>query len=147
MGAYGSEIVRAAIQAVPSGQSEVSVALSLSPWQRLRYVIVPQAFRVMLPPFGNLMIELLKGTALVSLITLSDVLDHAQKIRTNHIDKSPAVYTAVLIVYFVLSTFLTVLTRVAERFASRPYRTAPPRFSLLSPFRRGSGISASEEFG
>lgn len=146
MGAYGSEIVRAAIQAVPAGQSEASVALSLTAWQRLRYVTVPQAVRVMLPPFGNLMIELLKGTALVSLITLSDVLDHAQKIRTNDINKSPAVFAAVLIVYFVLSTFLTALVRVAERIASRPYRTAKPRFALLAPFRRGSGITATEEF-
>lgn len=125
MGAYGSEIVRSAIQAVPSGQTEASVALNLTERQRLRFVVLPQAVRLMLPPFGNLLIELLKGTSLVSLITLSDIFDHAAKIRNNHIDKSTALYTSILIVYFVLSLILTAAVRIAEQVANRPYRTTP----------------------
>jgi polar amino acid transport system permease protein len=64
MGGYGAEIVRGAIQAIPKGQTEASIALNLSPTQRLRHVVLPQAMRIILPPMGNLTIEILKGTAL-----------------------------------------------------------------------------------
>src|SRR5690606_3067203 len=73
MGAYGAEVVRGGIQAVPVGQTEAGIALNMTERQRLTQVILPQAVPVILPPFGNLMIEILKGTALVSLITLSDL--------------------------------------------------------------------------
>src|SRR5690606_9988631 len=74
MGGYGAEIVRGAIVAVPKGQTEASIALNLSPGQRLRHVVLPQAMRLILPPFGNLTIEILKGTALISIIGLTDVM-------------------------------------------------------------------------
>jgi polar amino acid transport system permease protein len=68
MGGYGAEIVRGSMQAIPRGQTEASIALNLSPTQRLRHVVLPQAMRLILPPMGNLTIEILKGTALVSLV-------------------------------------------------------------------------------
>jgi polar amino acid transport system permease protein len=74
MGGYGAEIVRGAIQAIPKGQTEATIALNLSPTQRLRYVILPQALRLILPPFGNLTIEILKGTALVALVGVTDIM-------------------------------------------------------------------------
>ena len=74
MGGYGAEIVRGAIQAVPRGQTEASIALNLSPTQRLRHVVLPQAMRMILPPLGNLTIEILKGTALVCLIGVTDIM-------------------------------------------------------------------------
>src|SRR4051812_12975576 len=58
IGAYGAEIVRSAVLAVPQGQPEAAAALNLTSFQTMRYVILPQAFRMMIPPFGNLFIEL-----------------------------------------------------------------------------------------
>src|SRR5581483_3269676 len=78
IGAYGAEVVRGAIQGVTRGQWEATVALNMSRAQALRRVILPQALVAMIPPWGNLFIELLKSTALVSLITLSDLTFRAK---------------------------------------------------------------------
>ena len=67
-GAYGSEIVRGALNAVAPAQREGGIALSFTPWQRMRLILLPQAVPEMIPPFNNLLIELLKGTALVSVM-------------------------------------------------------------------------------
>lgn len=116
MGAYGAEIVRGAVQSVPRGQSEAAVALNLTPTQRLRHVVIPQAVPVILPPFGNLVIEILKGTALVSLITLSDLAFEAQKLRVSAIGAdTPVLYLNVLVMYFVLAQLLMLAFRWAER--------------------------------
>src|SRR4051812_15812295 len=83
VGAYGAELVRGAVKAVPRGQVEAAVALNMHGRPRFRGVVLPQAPVALLPPFGNLMIELLKGTALVSLITLSDLTFEAQVLRSS----------------------------------------------------------------
>lgn len=119
MGSYGSEVVRGGIQAVGKGQREASIALSLNPYQRMRYVIFPQAVLAMLPPYGNLLIELLKGTALVSTITLVDVLREANILRNNNVESSLVIYTGVLVIYFAIAVLITTLVRLAERYASR----------------------------
>ena len=72
-GAYGAEVVRGSINAVPKAQWEGAIALSLSPYQRMRRVILPQALPLMIPPFGNLLIQLLKSTPLLFLVTLTDL--------------------------------------------------------------------------
>ena len=82
--AFIAENVRGGIRAVSSGQNEAAQSLGLKEGDRLRLVIIPQAIPVILPPFGNLVIEILKGTALVSLITLSDLAFEAQKLRVSH---------------------------------------------------------------
>lgn len=120
MGAYGAEVVRGAIQAVPKGQTEATIALNMSSGQRLRHVILPQAIPIILPPYGNLTIEILKGTALVSLITLSDLAFEAQKIRINATRASNPVSTAVLyinvlLIYLILAQIVAFAFRVAER--------------------------------
>lgn len=119
MGSYGSEVVRGGIQAVGKGQREASIALSLTPIQRMRYVIFPQAILSMLPPYGNLLIELLKGTALVSTITLVDLLREANIERNNRVASSLEIYTAVLLIYFAVALCITAMIRLAERYASR----------------------------
>lgn len=119
MGSYGSEVVRGAINAVGKGQSEAAVAIGLTPFQRMRDVIFPQAILAMLPPYGNLLIELLKGTALVSLITLPDIAFEAQKLRTNNAASSLTIYSTILVMYFVIALGITALVRMAERYASR----------------------------
>lgn len=120
MGAYGAEIVRGAVKSVAKGQTEASIALNLTPLQRLRYVTVPQAVPVILPPYGNLVIEVLKGTALVSLITLSDLAFEVQKLRVNAVvieDSSSTVvlYLNVLLIYFALSQLIAAVFEIAER--------------------------------
>ena len=81
-GAYGAEVVRGAIRAVPSGQREAGVALNFTRGQILRRLVLPQAVPPMLPPAGNLLIELLKNTALVSLVTITDLTFRGQLLRS-----------------------------------------------------------------
>ena len=126
MGAYGAEIVRGAIQAVPKGQYEATVALNLSSRDRLRHVILPQAVPIILPPYGNLTIEVLKGTALVSLIGLSDLAFESQLLRTGRVRSTdpvnlPFLYLNVLLIYLILSQVTAYLFRIAERRSARKF--------------------------
>ncbi|RLQ85025.1 ectoine/hydroxyectoine ABC transporter permease subunit EhuC [Planomicrobium sp. Y74] len=118
-GAYASEIVRGSILAVPDGQREAAVALNMSKTQRMRLIILPQALRTMLPGFGNISIELLKATALVSLITLQDMMYLAQNLRAADYSLSLKVFGILLVMYFVLALPLIVLSRYLEKRASR----------------------------
>lgn len=114
IGAYGAEVVRGAIQAVPAGQREAAVALGFTPRRTLWTVLIPQALPVMVPPFGNLLIELLKGTALVSLITLSDLTFAAQTLRADTL-RTAEIFTLVLLLYFAVATVLNAGMRRLER--------------------------------
>ena len=125
MGAYGSEIARGAIQAVPRGQSEAAIAINLSPFQRLRHVVLPQAVVIMLPPFGNLLIEVMKASALVSLIDLGDLTERAQNLRTLREAGSLQIFTTVLILYFLISAAITVGVRMLERRFGRGLDVGP----------------------
>jgi len=118
VGAYGAEVVRGAIRAVPRDQYEAGIALNLSPCQRLRYVILPQAFVIMLPTFGNNAIELLKGTAIVSLISLPDMTFQAQLVRVQT-GNTLIPFLMILILYFILATIITVFMRGLERRLAR----------------------------
>jgi polar amino acid transport system permease protein len=115
-GAYGAEIVRGALLAVPVGQREAATALSFSPWQQLWRVLLPQALPEMIPPFTNLLIELLKGTALVSAVSVADISFAAQLSRLAT-GKSLQIYGIVLAIYFVLAFAITRVMRVVERRA------------------------------
>jgi len=126
MGAYGAEIVRGAIEAVPKGQTEATIALNMSNMQRLRHVVLPQAIPIILPPYGNLSIEVLKGTSLVSLITLADLARVAQVIRQNAIRSpdpttTPILYLNVLIVYLILAQILAQAFKYLERRSARKF--------------------------
>ena len=118
VGAYGSQIVRAAILGVDRSQREAAVALNLTPFVAFRDVILPQAIPAMLPPFGNELIELLKLSALVSLITLADLTWSAktilQTIGPSHVTQ---VYLLVFAMYFLLAFPLTRLVAWLERQA------------------------------
>ncbi|MEU4255295.1 ectoine/hydroxyectoine ABC transporter permease subunit EhuC [Streptomyces fradiae] len=115
-GAYGAEVVRGGLAAVPEAQREAGIALSLTPWQRMRLVLLPQAVPEMLPPFCNLLVELLKGTALVSLLGVGDVSFAAYLVRLATQD-SARIYTLVLVVYFVLALGVTRSMKALERRA------------------------------
>jgi polar amino acid transport system permease protein len=114
-GAYGSEIVRGSILAVPKGQYEAAVALNLCPRQTLWKIVIPQAFIRMLPPLGNLLIELIKSTSLVYFITLSDLTYEAMILRNNFYTWTPQIFLLLLVIYFVLSAVVTLIVRLMER--------------------------------
>jgi polar amino acid transport system permease protein len=118
VGAYGSEVVRGAILSVARGQWEAATALNMTRSQMLRRIILPQAFVAMIPPWGNLFIELLKATALVSLITLSDLAFRAQQMNQTTLKTVP-IFTLVLLIYLAMSLVLTIGMRMLEARASR----------------------------
>jgi polar amino acid transport system permease protein len=121
IGAYGAEVVRGAIQGMPRGQWEACTALNFSRIEALRHVILPQAFVAMIPPWGNLLIELLKATSLVSLITLSDLTFKAQQINQNTL-RTFEVFSLVLMMYLALSVLITLGVRALEKRATRGLR-------------------------
>ncbi|EWY36699.1 amino acid ABC transporter permease [Skermanella stibiiresistens SB22] len=114
IGAYGAEVVRSAIQAIPKGQHEAALALNMSPGLAMRRIILPQATIAMLPPFNNLMIELLKATALVSLITITDLTFQGQLLNTATL-RTAQIFGAVLIIYFLIAIAITSAFRMLER--------------------------------
>lgn len=127
MGGYGAEIVRGSITSVPKGQTEATIALNLTPTQRLRFVVLPQALRIILPPFGNLTIEILKGTALVSLIALPDLMQTVEIIRQQQLADQVAditsVFINVLMIYFIVAQAINGVFRLAERLVASRFRS------------------------
>jgi polar amino acid transport system permease protein len=118
-GAYLSEVVRGSVEAVDDGQTEAAIALNMSSFQKMRYIILPQAVRMMLPEFGNYTIQMLKGTALVSLISLNDILYYGNILRSSNLSQAPLIYLVILIFYFVLALPLIFLTRKAEDISKK----------------------------
>lgn len=118
-GAYMSEIVRSSINAVAKGQTEASIALNMSKFQRMRLVILPQAVRMMLPEYGNYLIQILKGTSLVSLIGLTDILYYGNIYKSTHLSETPVVFLLVLIFYFILALPLIAFTRKMEKVSKK----------------------------
>ncbi|ESZ55888.1 ectoine/hydroxyectoine ABC transporter permease subunit EhuC [Mesorhizobium sp. L103C131B0] len=119
LGAYGAELVRGAILSVPRGQWEAASAINMSPLTRMRRIILPQALVIMLPQWGNLLIELLKGTALVSLISVADLSFQAKQINATTFLSAKAFGTA-LIIYYVMARFIiTPFMRWLECFMER----------------------------
>ncbi|CAN5516989.1 ectoine/hydroxyectoine ABC transporter permease subunit EhuC [soil metagenome] len=118
LSAYGSEIVRAGIASVGLGQFEGARALGLSRIQTCRKVILPQAIVAMMPSFGNLLVELVKATSLVSLITLTELTFSGRQmvVTTGH---AFTVWGLVLLLYFAMAYPLTRLVGLAEARATR----------------------------
>src|SRR5919109_3196259 len=112
-GAYGAEVVRGSINAVPRAQWEGAIALSLSPFQRMRRVILPQAFPLMIPPFGNLLIQLIKSTPLLFLITLADLTSVADLYRASEGNEA-FIFGLLLVIYFLLAYVATLGMHLLE---------------------------------
>ncbi|MCW2238874.1 ectoine/hydroxyectoine ABC transporter permease subunit EhuC [Azospirillum canadense] len=118
VGAYGAEVVRSAVQSIGREQHEACVALNLTRWQGLRHVLLPQAFVVMIPTFGNNAIELLKATSVVSLISLTDLTFQAQVVRSQ--TGSTAIpFLTVLVIYFALASMISFGMKTLERRMTR----------------------------
>lgn len=126
IGAYGAEVVRGAIQAVDPGQYEAAVALNFTRRYTLWNVALPQALVEMMPPFGNLVVQNLKDTALVSLITLSDLTFRAQNVRNLTLESIP-VFTATLLIYFALALVFMGIMRWLERWIATKVGVAQAR--------------------
>ena len=117
-GAYGSEVVRGSLNAVPKGQWETATALSM-PWMtKIRRIIWPQAWALMLPGLNNLMIMLVKGTAIAFLIGLHDLTYASDEMRSGGVDTYVA-YGIGFVIYYLVSLVFYSLLRLLERRAQR----------------------------
>ena len=118
-GAYGAEVVRAGILAVPKGQWEAAHALNFSPAKRIRRIIIPQIFPIILPPASNLTVELLKATSLVALVTVVDLTFEARQINSITWLSAQCFGTALLIYYIMARFALVPFLRWLELLAAK----------------------------
>ncbi|WP_038937082.1 ectoine/hydroxyectoine ABC transporter permease subunit EhuC [Bradyrhizobium japonicum] len=113
-GAYAAEVVRSAILAVGRDQREASIAVNLTRWQMMRWIILPQAFVIMLPSFGNIAIEIMKGTAAASLISVPELTFQAQTVRA-HTGETAFPFILILISYLAIASVIMAVVRWLER--------------------------------
>ena len=113
-GAYMGEIFRAGIQGVPQGQMEAALALGMSRTQAIWRVIIPQTFRIILPPVGNEFIALLKDSSLVSILAVSDLLRRGREYASTTFMYFET-YTVVALVYLVITLFLSKIVALMEK--------------------------------
>lgn len=118
IGAYGAEVLRGAINSVPRGQIEACIALNVGPVRRFFRVILPQSFLIALPPGTNLLIELIKYTSLVSLVTLSDLTFRARQLDQMTFE-TLKIFGLAMVMYFILAQVINFLSRLFERLLSR----------------------------
>lgn len=113
-GAYFSEIIRAGIQSIDKGQTEAARSLGLTGGQNMRYVVLPQAFRRMLPTITNQSIISLKDTSLLSVIGIADLTQQGE-IQSSATFEAFNVWLTVGIMYFIIIYLLTLLANFLER--------------------------------
>jgi polar amino acid transport system permease protein len=103
-GAYMAEIFRAGIQSIHKGQMEAARSLGMTYLQSMRYIILPQAFRVVLPPVGNEFIMLLKDTSLVSVVAVADLTRRGREFMAAHFNPIE-VWTLIALLYLIMTLF------------------------------------------
>jgi polar amino acid transport system permease protein len=138
-GAYAAEVVRGAIQAVPRGQIDAAIALDWTPFQRLRKVVLPQAIPAMIPPFANIAVDIMKGTALVGFVFVHDLTFSAEAIRAQ-INDALAVYGVVLLIYFATAVVISLAFRGLE--STMPLRRVERRAARDSRRARREGAGS-----
>lgn len=111
LGAYAAETVRAGIQAVDIGQSEAASSIGMTPAQRLRIVVLPQAIRIILPPIGNEFISMLKTTSLVYVVAGNDLMTNASQIYKQN--------SKIMELLIVVSLWYMLLTAIATYFQGK----------------------------
>lgn len=117
-GAYTAEIFRAGIEAIPKGQFEASAALGLSGRQTMADVILPQAVRIVIPPLTNNSINVVKDTALASVVAMPDLLKQATQAQALAANPTPLIVAAAIYVA-VLWPLVAMVSRMEGRFAVR----------------------------
>ncbi|MFI9152511.1 amino acid ABC transporter permease [Streptomyces sp. NPDC053367] len=135
--AYASEIVRAGIQSVDTGQTEAAHSLGMRPALTMRRIVLPQAMRVIIPPMGNETINMLKTTALVSVISAHDLMSNIQDVYAQNYQVIPMLVVASLW-YLALVTLLGV----PQAYLERRYGRGTTRAQHASPLRRLLGTAA-----
>jgi len=119
-GAYSAEIFRAGIQAIPKGQTEAARSLGMSHGQAMRYIILPQAVRLVVPPLTNEFIAMIKDTSLMSVISVPELLFTAKEKMGVVANATPLTVAALIYIVFTIP-----LIRVAARMESRRGRRRP----------------------
>jgi polar amino acid transport system permease protein len=122
-GAYLAEVVRAGVESVGRGQREAAAALGLPAWPTLRYVVLPQAMAVILPPLGNDFIALLKDSSLVSVLTVPDLVLQA-RLELSRRFEAFGVWNLVALTYLVMTLTMSAFVRLLERRAGSGGRRA-----------------------
>lgn len=117
-GAYTAEIFRAGIEAIPKGQFEASAALGLNGRQTMADVILPQAVRIVIPPLTNNSINVVKDTALASVVAMPDLLKQATQAQALAANPTPLIVAAVIYIAF-LWPLVALVSRMERRFAAR----------------------------
>ncbi|MDT0156628.1 amino acid ABC transporter permease [Microbacterium sp. ARD32] len=140
-GAYGAEVVRGSIKSVPAGQWEATTALSMSRAQRMWRIIFPQAWALMLPSLNNLLIQLIKGTAVVYLITIIDLTAVFNDLRQETRDVF-FTYSLALVVYFAIAYAFSGLMTLLERRAKHRLGQKPRTTSSAVPDLKGASAGA-----
>ena len=112
--AFIAEIVRAGIQAVPRGQMEAARSSGMTYFQAMRFIILPQAFRKVVPPMASQFITLIKDSSLVSVISVVDLTLIAKNVVATSF-RAMEVWTFVAIMYFCVTFFLSQLINIIER--------------------------------
>lgn len=113
-GAILTEVFRSGLQAIHHGQREAALAVGMTPWQSLRDIILPQTWRITLPPLGNYAIALLKDTAVVSAIAAPEIMFYARNLVTSTFETT-FVYILAALLFFCLSFPLSRLVARLER--------------------------------
>ncbi|GHC69549.1 ectoine/hydroxyectoine ABC transporter permease subunit EhuC [Nocardiopsis terrae] len=147
VGAYGAEVVRSSINAVPKAQVEATVSLNMSWPQRMRLVVLPQAWAQMLPTFGNLVVELMKATAVVYLVSLHDLSWVADDLRRLSGETIP-VFLVAFALYYLIAQALIFGVRLLERRANHKLGRTPPSggglIGLLRPPAVGAKVGVAK---
>lgn len=134
-GAYSSEVVRGAIAAVPKGQLEATTALNFSGFQRMRLVVLPQAWPEMIPSLCSFAIMLLKASALVSMVQIIDLTAWAETLGRRPGQDQLLQFSVILVIYFVLAWLIWTGMRALERRAKRG-------LGLGAPSKRSTTVEA-----
>lgn len=122
--AYLSQVYRGGIEAVPSGQHDAAAALGMTSTLAMRRIILPQAFRIIIPTLGNYFISLFKDTALCSVVSIQEVVFTAQIIAARNFQYF-TLYTLVGALYFAVSFPAARLVGYLERVTQHGYRRKP----------------------
>lgn len=120
VGAYLSETFRGAIQSIPKGQTEAAYATGMTGWMTMRRIILPQAARVAIAPMGNTFIGMLKETALVSAITVTELLRSAQLLIAQYYVYMPF-FVGIAAMYWIMSTVFSAILNAVEKQLSKVY--------------------------
>ncbi len=113
-GAYMSEIIRAGIQSIPKGQVEAARSLGMTYFQAMRHVVLPQAFRIVLPPMGNEFIALLKDSSLVSVVAVSDLTRRGREFMAANFNPIE-VWSMVALLYLIMTLVAARLVSFIEK--------------------------------